>query len=93
MKTSSMNRPGPADFSDAVNGWPPDGKGRCEWRRAGGLYICGAKDQPETFKRVRVVEKNESLLEVEQGSEDTDALFFDADGDGDADLFVCSGGN
>ena len=61
------------------------------------FYICGAKDQPgalymqttdEKFKR-----SNEKLLEQDKGSEDTDCLFFDADGDGDQDLFVCSGGN
>ena len=61
------------------------------------LYICGAKDQPGAlyiqtvngqFKR-----SNEKLLEADKGSEDTDCLFFDADGDGDQDLFVCSGGN
>jgi hypothetical protein len=61
------------------------------------LYICGAKDQPGAlyiqtangqFKR-----SNEKLLEQDKGSEDTDCLFFDTDGDGDKDLFVCSGGN
>ncbi len=61
------------------------------------FYICGAKDQPGAlyiqtaggrFKR-----SNEKLLEQDKGSEDTDCLFFDADGDGDKDLFVCSGGN
>ena len=61
------------------------------------FYICGAKDQPGAlyiqtadgrFKR-----SNEALLDQEKGSEDTDCIFFDADGDGDQDLFVCSGGN
>ncbi len=61
------------------------------------IYICGAKDQAGAlmiqtaggqFKRT-----NEALLEQDKLSEDTDALFFDADNDGDADLYVCSGGN
>lgn len=61
------------------------------------VFIGGAKDQPGalflqqaggSFRRVQ-----ETLFEEDRLSEDTDALFFDADGDGDADLYVCSGGN
>jgi len=61
------------------------------------IYICGAKDQPGALyvqsKAGRFKRSNEGLLEKDRESEDTDALFFDADGDGDQDLYVCSGGN
>jgi hypothetical protein len=61
------------------------------------FYIGGAKDQPGAlfiqtgngvFKRT-----NEKLFEKDQAAEDMASTFFDADGDGDVDLYVCSGGN
>jgi enediyne biosynthesis protein E4 len=61
------------------------------------IYICGAKDQPGAMymqtKGGRFSRTNERLLAADSTAEDTDALFFDADGDKDADLYVCSGGN
>jgi len=61
------------------------------------IYICGAKDQASVLYQqttgARFIPTNETLLEADKGSEDTDALFFDCDGDGDQDLYVCSGGS
>jgi len=61
------------------------------------LYICGAKDSPGAlfvqdrkgeFKKI-----NEKLFDADRISEDTDCTFFDAENDGDIDLYVASGGN
>jgi enediyne biosynthesis protein E4 len=61
------------------------------------IFIGGAKGQPGALF---VQQKNGSFLSVEKAlfeedkiSEDMDCAFFDADGDGDPDLYVASGGN
>jgi hypothetical protein len=58
------------------------------------LFFGGAKNQSgklflsegKTYKEI------ESPFQADAPSEDTDALFFDADNDGDQDLYVCHGG-
>lgn len=61
------------------------------------FYIGGAKDSPGALfiqsRGGKFKSTNESLLERDKGSEDLQCLFFDADADGDLDLYVTSGGN
>lgn len=61
------------------------------------LFICGAKDYPGALfiqdARGNFKKTNEKLFEADRISEDTDCAFFDADDDGDPDLYVASGGN
>jgi hypothetical protein len=61
------------------------------------LFICGAKNSPGTLfvqdRQGHFTRTNEALFEKDRISEDTDCAFFDADGDGDQDLYVASGGN
>jgi hypothetical protein len=61
------------------------------------LFICGAKDSPGVLfvqdRQGRFKRTNEELFEADKICEDTDCAFFDADGDGDQDLYVASGGN
>lgn len=51
----------------------------------GQLFIQNASGE---FRPLRT-----SVFEADKDSEDTDAIFFDANGDGNLDLFVTSGGN
>jgi len=61
------------------------------------LYICGARDYPGALfvqhPQGHFNNTNLELFKTDKKSEDTDCVFFDADGDGDPDLYVTSGGN
>lgn len=61
------------------------------------LYLGGAKDSPGVLlkqnSRQQFDEQQAELFETDKSSEDTGTIFFDADADGDLDLYVCSGGS
>lgn len=61
------------------------------------FFIGGAANSPAALFVQQAdgnfTSTNEALFRQEAGSEDLDCLFFDADGDGDLDLYVARGGN
>jgi hypothetical protein len=60
------------------------------------LFVGGARGQAAALFVQRpdgsFEEASPSVFDAHRGYEDTDAVFFDADGDGDQDLYVVSGG-
>ena len=60
------------------------------------FYIGGGKDSPGALYQMNsngsFIRTNSHIFEKDKGAEDTDAVFFDADLDGDQDLLVASGG-
>ena len=81
-----LSTEGPAFAKDDVNG---DG--------LVDLYFGGAKTFPGKLYLAKkgggYTYQSQEAFDLDALSEDTDALFLDADKDGDADLFVTSGGN
>lgn len=60
------------------------------------VFVGGGMDQTGTIflqnANGSFTTSTQPALEENKGADDTDALFLDVDGDGDQDLYVCSGG-
>ena len=61
------------------------------------LFVCGSKDQAGTLfiqnKQGKFIATDTAIFNTLKGTEQVDALFFDANKDGFMDLYVVSGGN
>ncbi|MEO8111325.1 MAG: VCBS repeat-containing protein, partial [Ginsengibacter sp.] len=61
------------------------------------VFAGGGNGQPGSLylqqKNGQFIKKEEPAFDIDKMSEDVDAAFFDANGDGFMDLYVCSGGN
>jgi enediyne biosynthesis protein E4 len=75
---------------------PAMAKGDINGDKLEDFFIGGAKDQPGVFfiqnKNGSFTRLDENVFALEAAHEDITAAIFDADGDGDNDLFVGSGG-
>jgi hypothetical protein len=59
------------------------------------IFIGGSKDNTSRLflqKNNKFIESNTTVFDNQKAAEDAESIFFDADGDGDLDLYVCSGG-
>ena len=58
------------------------------------LFIGGAKGFPSSLylqRNKKFTKSNTNVFDRQKGAEATESVFFDADNDGDLDLYVCSG--
>jgi len=61
------------------------------------IYVCGARGQPGSLmvqtEEGKFIQADTAVFNKSKGSEGVDAVFFDANNDGNMDLYVVSGGN